>query len=693
MPEYRELVRLYHETVFRVAKGVVRDAAAAEDVTQEVFLSLLENPAPVERAENPRAYICRMALNRALDARRAGRRRADHEARTPERRPAMDPVESAFRREVRERVAELPEELRQPVDLHYFQGLSLREAGLALEIPEGTVSSRISSALQRLRAALAGAAFAALLASLESELSQCAAGEPVPGELTERLLKLRPRRGPSDGGGRPARQAARRFLTGVALLLAMAVGVPTAVWAVRRNQEDSRATAGAGISGSETAAGPAAGASTMKNGGKPGATQDPPVEPPAEKPSEMKTQGFLYASPDGPRLGRFRWELENPLAPEPGQFSSTVDGSILLKSGGALAGLPVTGGDSFLPFLNGACGPEGAPQARVSVNLVFPAGEKVPPDPAEVERVIEAELLPPAWLESWREMVGAYREIRETCSTMEPGLRKRARVLELASALSGARDRARAAREGLEVVRWKLASEGRVLSGVVAIVSPFGLEDALPKWPTSSGLVTSVLDAPTPQALRTSLVDRWGRDVLQIEIEYARKIAPGDPRAAAFPEGREPGWTEERALLQDLCGLGQDEFAARQARIRAGRESLSGHVDEKAVEELAVVLGATGLSARPLDDIDRQRLVLRNGVRVVAVEAGSIAEQCGFRAGDVIWTVFGPDEMFQGSNAVLKEMLDPTILGMLVESAQKQGLGLELGVAREEGAVRLILKP
>ena len=401
----------------------------------------------------------------------------------------------------------------------------------------------------------------------------------------------------------------------------------------------------------------------------------------------MRTEGFLYAAPDGPRLSRFKWELENPLSPEGAQFSSTVDSSVLLKNGGALAGLPVTGGDSFLPFLEGACGPDGAPQARVSVNLRFPAEAKFTQDAIEVERVIEAEILSPAWLEAWRDMVRASRDLQEACSTMEPGLPKRARVLELASVLSTARDSARSAREGQEVNRWKLASEGRVLARVVALLGPFGLADALPKWPTSGALVASVLESPTPQALRSGLVDRWGKDVLQIDLEYVVKI-PGEP-----PDGRELGWQENRVSLENLCRMTQEEFTARQTQIRTGRESLRGQPDQNAVEDLAVVLGATGMTARPLDDIDRQRLVLRNGVRVVGVEAGSVAEKCGLRAGDVIWTVYGPDEMFQGTNAALKEMLDSTILGMLVESAQKQGLGLELGVVREEGAVRLTLKP
>lgn len=692
MTEYRELVRLYHETVFRVAKGVLRDTSAAEDVTQDVFLGLLENPGPLARASIPRAYICRIALNRALDARRAAGRRTNHEARSPERRPEMDPVEGALRRELREKVAELPEELRQPLDLHYFQGLTLREAGVALELPEGTVSSRISGALQQLRAALAGAAFVAILASLDSELSLCAAEEAVPDGLSDRLLRIHPSRGPSTGRAKPAvpsRDVRRIATIGAVLLLALAAGIPATIWSVRR----FRANAGgeffsAGNSGAEAAASSPAGASANKERNKPGDLKDKPRSQPAEKPGELSLTGFLWASKEGPRLASGRYDLEDPLQSVEMQFPlPSVDSSVLLKAGDALAGVPVTGEASFRPFLEGKCGPEGAPQAYLTVELRFPANADFKFDAIDVGKVVAAEILPPAWLEAWREMVRGWLDLKEVCSKFEPGIPKRARVLELAGAISAARDRAQSSRAGLKRNSWKLQTECRALARVVELVEPFGLLDVLPKWPTSAGLLRLVMDASSPEALRLSAIDRWGKDILEVNVEFM------EPSAATMPGGRDAGWTQIQMPLEHFCGLPQEQFAVYQARMRKGLESLRVKPDDKAVEELATILGATGMSARPLDDLDRQRLILNHGVRVCAVEAGSVAERCGFRAGDVIWTVIGPEEMFQGSNAVLKDLLNPTILGLLVESAQKQGLGLDLGVVRDEGAVKLTLKP
>ncbi|MBI2923061.1 MAG: sigma-70 family RNA polymerase sigma factor [Planctomycetes bacterium] len=221
MPDFRELVREYHAIVYRVALGVLRDEAAAEDVAQDVFLAFLQDPAALARASSLKSFVCRTALNRALDALKAGRRRAAREAQVAERSGVMDPSEAAFRRELRERVAELPEDQRAAVDLHYFQGLTLPECAAALAVPEGTVSSRVSAALSKLRAVLAGAATAGLLLALEGNLRAC---EPaaVPEGLEGRLQRLgRGAPGVPTASGR----GARLILAGTTVLTIVLVAI------------------------------------------------------------------------------------------------------------------------------------------------------------------------------------------------------------------------------------------------------------------------------------------------------------------------------------------------------------------------------------------------------------------------------------------------------------------------------------
>jgi RNA polymerase sigma-70 factor (ECF subfamily) len=185
-----ELVRDTHALVYRIALGILRRPAEAEDASQDVYLDFLRNPGPLEAAEDRKAFVARCAVNRALkrlrgDARRARREEAARRAEEG----GMDPVETAFRREVRLRVAELPEDERLAVDLHYMQGLTLAQTATALEVTDRTVSNRLREGLTRLRRALGAAAFAALLARLEGELSACGA-EEVPAGLAARLRGL-----------------------------------------------------------------------------------------------------------------------------------------------------------------------------------------------------------------------------------------------------------------------------------------------------------------------------------------------------------------------------------------------------------------------------------------------------------------------------------------------------------------------
>jgi len=189
MIPYDQLVDRYHGLIFKLALGVVRNRADAEDIAQEVYVDLLRNPGALSGAQSEKAFIARCAINRAIKMRSGEQRRDRREAAVAGDRVLGDPSEQVFRRELRDQVAALPEGERVAVDLHYFSGFTLEETALALEIPPGTVSSRISSALDRLRKSLAAAAFAGLLAMLEGELSECGAVE-VPAGLKERLRRL-----------------------------------------------------------------------------------------------------------------------------------------------------------------------------------------------------------------------------------------------------------------------------------------------------------------------------------------------------------------------------------------------------------------------------------------------------------------------------------------------------------------------
>jgi len=144
-----------------VARRVLRDDAAADDVMQDVFVWLWERPDRFDPDRGSlRSFLAVVARRRAIDWIRrhdADRRRADRVAQDA---PLVDDdlAEDVTARDdaarVRAAVATLPSDQREAVTLAFFGGLSYREVAVALHIPEGTAKSRLRLALAKLSATL-----------------------------------------------------------------------------------------------------------------------------------------------------------------------------------------------------------------------------------------------------------------------------------------------------------------------------------------------------------------------------------------------------------------------------------------------------------------------------------------------------------------------------------------------------------
>ena len=154
------LTRVYDRfapTVFGVARRVLGDATAAEDVVQEVFVSLWGRPQMFDSARGTlAAWLGMLAHRRAVDRVRreeASRRRADAmAAQPPSPPPDIDEAVSSLwiGERVRMAVQDLPEEQRACVNLAYFEGKTYVEVAAILGIPEGTAKSRMRLALRKL---------------------------------------------------------------------------------------------------------------------------------------------------------------------------------------------------------------------------------------------------------------------------------------------------------------------------------------------------------------------------------------------------------------------------------------------------------------------------------------------------------------------------------------------------------------
>lgn len=147
--EAGRLAEKYAPAVYRLAYAHGGNAADAEDVMQDVFLRLLTK-APVFRDDDhAKAWLLRVAVNRARDLLRAARRQnvpleMAENVSAPER-PAGETLQA---------VLALPSKLRLAVHLFYYEELPVKEIAAALGISQGAVKARLSRARKQLRASL-----------------------------------------------------------------------------------------------------------------------------------------------------------------------------------------------------------------------------------------------------------------------------------------------------------------------------------------------------------------------------------------------------------------------------------------------------------------------------------------------------------------------------------------------------------
>jgi RNA polymerase sigma factor (sigma-70 family) len=153
------LGELYDELggfVYGLALRVIGDKQAAEDVTQDVFVAIWQDPDRFDASRGTlRGLLGTMAHRRSVDVIRRDEARRRRETRTSlDRRPVPDLAESALQTytsgKVRDAVALLPDLQRQALELAYFQGHTYRQVAEILGIPEGTAKSRLRLGLQRI---------------------------------------------------------------------------------------------------------------------------------------------------------------------------------------------------------------------------------------------------------------------------------------------------------------------------------------------------------------------------------------------------------------------------------------------------------------------------------------------------------------------------------------------------------------
>lgn len=147
---FRQTEAEVHHWILRI----VRDAHAAEDVLVEAFWRAYRARARFDPSRSFGAWMRRIATNAALDQLRASRRRAGWYA-ADERLPAPDGPDSGLSESMALAFGRLPPRLQVVATLALVEQRPYAEIAEALDLPVGTVKSRVSRALRRLREELA----------------------------------------------------------------------------------------------------------------------------------------------------------------------------------------------------------------------------------------------------------------------------------------------------------------------------------------------------------------------------------------------------------------------------------------------------------------------------------------------------------------------------------------------------------
>ena len=149
---WRELVDSFGQKIYSVAYHFTLKREDAEELAQEIFLKIFENLHRYDGSFPLTAWIVSLSRNLCIDRYRRRKREKSFrfvtdDAVAPMLRSKDDPAADALKNErtkiLFSALAEIPEDLAEILVLRDLDGLAYEEIGLALELPDGTVKSRL----------------------------------------------------------------------------------------------------------------------------------------------------------------------------------------------------------------------------------------------------------------------------------------------------------------------------------------------------------------------------------------------------------------------------------------------------------------------------------------------------------------------------------------------------------------------
>jgi RNA polymerase sigma-70 factor, ECF subfamily len=157
LTEFENAALVYEDQLFRVALRVVKDRAQAEDLVQETYLQAWRSFDRFEPGTNLRAWLYKIMFNTLHSQRRRLRLQLVQFEETIAETIAYEPPtpQHLTDEEVMAELEKLPHDYQIPVALVDIEGLTYKELAEALNIPIGTVMSRLHRGRKLLRASLA----------------------------------------------------------------------------------------------------------------------------------------------------------------------------------------------------------------------------------------------------------------------------------------------------------------------------------------------------------------------------------------------------------------------------------------------------------------------------------------------------------------------------------------------------------
>ena len=147
-----ELHRRYVNLVFSMALYVLHDHSAAEEVTQDVFLTIWRKAARYDAGQGTiTTWLLTITRRKAIDHHRRNAHHTALPAAAGEHVAAQSATFDPAAFDLHQALTALPIEQQRAIDLIYFRGLTQQETAAHLDVPLGTVKSRVRLAMERLR--------------------------------------------------------------------------------------------------------------------------------------------------------------------------------------------------------------------------------------------------------------------------------------------------------------------------------------------------------------------------------------------------------------------------------------------------------------------------------------------------------------------------------------------------------------